>query len=131
MLSPQELSTLSSSTRPTDFADGLVYEGQVVYEVVERYKNEKKPFAVGDCFGTVVGGELDKIIDVDWAGDEEAVQKKKLRAAPPVGTRFFWQQDKEQKNEYVIGAYLDGDCVIWQYDPTASYAKPKRRRVSD
>ena len=127
VVTPVELANLSSTTRPADFPEGLLYVGQPVYEVNEPYKSERNPFAVGDCFGIVTGSVLDTTIDVDWAGDDEAVLKTNLKAAPPVGTTFYWDQDKQKKQQYVIGEYVNGDCVIWHHDPKQAPAKGRRR----
>ena len=128
VVTPCELANLSSTTRPADFPEGLLYVGQPVYEVdKERHKGESNPYAVGDCFGIATGSVLDTTIDCDWAGEAEAVLKNNLKAAPPVGTTFYWDQDKQKKQEYVIGEYYNGDCVIWHHDPTQEPAKGRRR----
>ena len=134
VVTPQELAELAVETKPAEFADGLLYEGQIVFEVdPKRLKNDGNPLGLGDGFGKVVGGVLDNKIDIDWAGETEAVEKKHLRAAPVVGTKFYWKQDTDKKQQYVIGAYNEaGDCVIWHTTPeedTTQYAKPRRRRV--
>ena len=132
-MTPQELAQLAVETKPAEFADGLLYEDQIVFEVDPKLKNDGNPLGLGDGFGKVVGGVLDSKIDIEWAGEREAVDKKHLRAAPVVGTKFYWEQDTDKKQQYVIGSYTgDGDCVIWHTTPeedTTQYAKPRRRRV--